>query len=173
MARIASLHDAVYPAFIALGSNLANPQSQVLTAFDELAKLRSSRLLTRSSLYRSAPVGRLDQPDFINAAAYMETVLSPHELLAALLDIERAHGRVRECRDGPRTLDLDLLIYHDFECNDSSLTLPHPRMHQRAFVLQPLMEIAPDVRIPGQPALAELLAACGGQRLERLKNNRE
>jgi 2-amino-4-hydroxy-6-hydroxymethyldihydropteridine diphosphokinase len=173
MARIESLHHAVRPAFVALGSNLANPKSQVLTAFDELAKLRSSSLIARSSLYRSAPVGRLDQPDFINAVAYMETALSPHELLAALLDIERAHGRARECRDGPRTLDLDLLIYSDFKCNDSSLTLPHPRMHQRAFVLQPLMEVAPGVRIPGQPALAELLTACSQQRLERLENNRE
>ena len=95
------------------------------------------------SLYRSAPVGRLDQPDFINAVAQMETALSPHELLKALLDVERAHGRVREYRDGPRTLDLDLLIYDDLQFTDSALTLPHPRMHQRAFVLQPLLEIAP------------------------------
>jgi 2-amino-4-hydroxy-6-hydroxymethyldihydropteridine diphosphokinase len=168
MANVDYLHHSVCPVFIALGSNLANPEAQVLKAFDELAKLPSSRLVMRSSLYRSAPVGRLDQPDFINAVARMETALPPHELLEALLDVERAHGRVREYRDGPRTLDLDLLIYDDLQLTDSALTLPHPRMHQRAFVLQPLLEIAPEVRIPGLPAVAELLAACTGQHVEGL-----
>lgn len=157
-------------AFIALGSNLADPERQVLKAFDELAQLPSSRLLKRSALYRSAPVGRLDQPDFINAVAQMETALSPHALLAALLMIEREHGRERARPNDPRTLDLDLLIYDGLQCNDSSLILPHPRMHQRAFVLQPLVEIAPQIHIPGQPEMSELLAACREQRLERLKD---
>ena len=170
MASVDRLPHAICPAFIALGSNLADPEGQVIKAFDELAKLRSSRLLARSSLYRSTPVGRLDQPDFINAVVHIKTALLPHELLNALLDIERAHGRVREYPDGPRTLDLDLLIYDDLRCNDATLTLPHPRMHQRAFVLQPLLEIAPEVRVPGRPAVSELLAACTGQHLERLKN---
>jgi 2-amino-4-hydroxy-6-hydroxymethyldihydropteridine diphosphokinase len=158
---------AVSRAFIGLGSNLNDPASQVLAAFDELAALPSSRLLMHSSLYRSAPMGRLDQPDFINAVAQIETSLSPHELLEALLEIEHLHGRVRECSNGPRTLDLDLLIYDDLQCEDRCLTLPHPRMHLRAFVLQPLLEIAPDTRVPGHGAVAELLTACAGQRLQR------
>jgi len=161
-------HHAVSRAFIALGSNLDDPVSQVRAAFDELAQIPVSRLLMHSSLYRSAPVGRLDQPDFINAVAQIETGLSPHELLKALLEIEHRHGRVREYANDPRTLDLDLLIYDDLQCNDRCLILPHPRMHQRAFVLQPLLEIAPDIRIPGRGSIAELLAACAGQRLERV-----
>lgn len=156
--------------FIALGSNLDNPVFQVRRAFDELTQLPSSRLLRRSSLYHSAPVGRLDQPDFINAVAQIETVLGPHDLLQALLEIERCHGRVRTYADAPRTLDLDMLLYDDLQCNEYGLVLPHPRMHQRGFVLQPLLEIAPDCHIPGRGAVATLLAACAGQRIEREKN---
>ena len=142
--------------------------AQVRQALDELAHLPSSRLLTDSSLYRSAPVGKLDQPDFINAVALIETALTPHDLLKSLLEIEHHHGRVREYRNGPRTLDLDILLYDDLQCNDAHLTLPHPRMHQRAFVLQPLCEIAPDCRLPGRGAVAELLRECSGQQLERI-----
>ncbi len=170
MASVGYPHHAACQAFIALGSNLGDSASQVHMAFDELARLPSSRLLMRSSLYRSAPVGRLDQPDFINAVAQIETALPPHDLLEALLDIERSHGRVREYQNAPRTLDLDLLIYDNLRCDDRWLILPHPRMHQRAFVLQPLFEIAPDVRVPGHPTVPELLAACTGQRLEKLQN---
>ncbi|MDN5835894.1 MAG: 2-amino-4-hydroxy-6-hydroxymethyldihydropteridine diphosphokinase [Nitrosospira sp.] len=154
-------------AFIALGSNLDDPAFQVLRAFDELARLPSSRLLTHSSLYRSAPVGRLDQPDFINAVAQVETALAPHDLLTVLLEIEHRHGRMRAYPNAPRTLDLDMLIYDDLQCDERCLVLPHPRMHQRAFVLQPLLEIAPDCHIPGRGAVAELLAACAEQRIER------
>ena len=139
----------------------------MLRAFDELAQLPSSRLLTHSSLYRSAPVGRLDQPDFINAVAQVETALPPHDLLEALLEIEHRHGRMRTYPNAPRTLDLDMLTYDDLQCDECSLVLPHPRMHLRAFVLQPLLEIAPDCRIPGRGAVAELLAACERQRIER------
>ena len=153
--------------FIALGSNLEHPVSQVQRGFDELARLPASRLLLRSSLYRSAPVGRLDQPDFINAVAQIETSLAPHDLLKALLAIEQRHGRVREALNAPRTLDLDILLYDQLQCHEHGLTLPHPRMHERAFVLQPLLEIAPDCRIPGQGDVAGLLAACAGQRLQR------
>src|SRR6185437_5414422 len=126
-----------YLAFIALGSNLDDPALHVDQAFGELARLSSSRLLTRSSLYRSGPVGLLDQPEFINA---------------------------------PRTLDLDILMYGDLQCNERRLILPHPRMHQRAFVLQPLLEIAPDCHIPGRGTVAELLASCAWQRIEREHN---
>jgi 2-amino-4-hydroxy-6-hydroxymethyldihydropteridine diphosphokinase len=167
MACAGSSDHTVSRAFIALGSNLDNPASQVRAAFDELAELPSSHLLMRSSLYRSAPIGRLDQPDFLNAVAQIETGLSPHDLLKALFEIERRHGRVRKYANAPRTLDLDLLIYDNLECNDPGLILPHPRMHQRAFVLQPLLEIAPHTRVPGHGSVAELLAACAGQRLER------
>jgi len=158
-------------AFIALGSNLENPIQHIRQAFDELAKLPTSRLLVYSSLYRSAPVGRLDQPDFINAVAQIETALSAHALLDALLAIEQRHGRIRESVNAPRTLDLDILLIDDLQCKDDNLTLPHPRMHQRAFVLQPLMEIYPDCYIPGQGAIAQLLTACSEQRLEQVKEN--
>ena len=160
----------IHRAFVALGSNLDDPASHVRQAFDELARLPSCRLLTHSALYRSAPVGRLDQPDFINAVAQIETDLAPHDLLKALLEIEHSHGRVREYPNAPRTLDLDMLIYDDLQCDERGLILPHPRMHQRAFVLQPLLEIAPDCRIPGRGAVIELLAACGGQRVEQEYN---
>jgi 2-amino-4-hydroxy-6-hydroxymethyldihydropteridine diphosphokinase len=160
----------VYQAFIALGSNLGDPEFQVKRAFEELARLPSSRLLAHSSLYRSGPIGLLDQPDFINAVAHIETALGPHDLLDTLLKIEHRHGRVRESSNAPRTLDLDMLMYDDLQCDERCLVLPHPRMHQRAFVLQPLLEIAPDCRIPGRGTVAELLALCAGQRIKREQN---
>ena len=155
---------------VALGSNLENPVSQVRRAFDELAVLPDSSLLVCSSLYRSAPVGKNDQPDFINAVVQIETTLSPHNLLKALLEIEKNHGRVRRLPNDPRTLDLDILMYDELECNENGLILPHPRMHQRAFVLKPLMEISKDCFIPGHGTVAELLSACAEQRLEREKS---
>lgn len=159
--------DPVSRAYIALGSNLDDPVSQIRRAFEELAELPSSRVLRRSSLYRSTPVGRLDQPDFINAVVEMETALSPRGLLAALLEIERSHGRIREYPDSPRTLDLDVLMYDHVKSDEPDLILPHPRMHQRAFVLQPLLEIAPDCHIDGHGPLAQLLALCKDQQIER------
>lgn len=156
-------------AFIALGSNLENPISQIQQAFDELKQLPGTHLISHSSLYKSAPVGRLDQPDFINAVALIETHLDPHDLLNALLAIELRHGRVRESLNAPRTLDLDILMYDNLECRDEALTLPHPRMWQRAFVLRPLMEIAPDSHIPGRGHIAPLLAVCDEQKLEQIK----
>ncbi|MEP6605174.1 MAG: 2-amino-4-hydroxy-6-hydroxymethyldihydropteridine diphosphokinase [Nitrosospira sp.] len=160
----------VNQVFIALGSNLDGPELQVRRAFDELARLPSSRLLAHSSLYRSGPIGLLDQPDFINAVAHIETALGPHDLLQALLEIEFGHGRVRESPNAPRTLDLDMLMYDDLQCDERCLILPHPRMHQRAFVLQPLLEIAPNCRIPGRGTVAELLPLCVEQRIEREQN---
>lgn len=157
----------VCQAFIALGSNLHDPVFQVRRALGELATLPSSCLLAYSSLYCSAPVGRLDQPDFVNAVAQIETTLAPHALLKALLQIERCHGRTRAAPNAPRTLDLDILLYDDLQCDEPCLILPHPRMHQRAFVLKPLSEIAPDCHIPGLGAVTALLAACAGQRIER------
>lgn len=165
-----AISQRVHQAFIALGSNLDDPASHVRQAFDELARLPSCRLLTHSALYRTAPVGRLDQPDFINAVAKIETTLTPHSLLKALLEVEYFHGRVREYPNAPRTLDLDILMYDDLQCDEPGLILPHPRMHQRAFVLQPLLEVAPDCLIPGRGAVIELLADCGGQRVKQEQN---
>jgi 2-amino-4-hydroxy-6-hydroxymethyldihydropteridine diphosphokinase len=155
-------------AFIALGSNLADPVSQLSSAFDELSRLPGTRLLARSSLWRSAPVGHLDQPDFVNAVAEVETCLAPESLLTHLLDIERRHGRIREFPNAPRTLDLDIAVYGD-QCIDSpTLTVPHPRMHERAFVLLPLSEIAPELVVPGHGPLQALLPGVAGQDLQAL-----
>ncbi|MEW6332239.1 MAG: 2-amino-4-hydroxy-6-hydroxymethyldihydropteridine diphosphokinase, partial [Pseudomonadota bacterium] len=123
------------------------------------------------SFYRTAPVGRLEQPDFINAVCRVRTGQAPATLMRKLLEIERAHGRVREGDPGgPRTLDLDLLLYGDRAIHTAELTVPHPRLHERAFVLYPLQEIAPDLVIPGRGAVRELAAGCAGQRVERLKD---
>ena len=158
----------VRTAFVALGSNLDDPSRHVLRAMDELETLSGTRVQRRSSLYRTAPVGEPDQPDFINAVAQIETTLDPQELLAGLLGIERQHGRVRSRPNAPRTLDLDLLLYDAWTLDTPELQLPHPRMHERAFVLLPLAEIAPDLSIPGRGPVAALLPAVGQQRVVRV-----
>lgn len=155
-------------AFIGLGSNLSDPVAQVSHALDALDGLPQTRVLKRSSLYRSAPVGFLEQPDFINAVAQLETGLTPRELLDALLALEHECGRTREFRNAPRTLDLDVLLYDDLVHHEHGLTIPHPQMHLRAFVLQPLLEIAPDCVIPGVGPAADMASRCEGQALERL-----
>lgn len=157
-----------HQAFIGLGSNLADPQEQVAHALDALDALPQTRLLKKSSLYRSAPVGYLDQPDFINAAALVETELTPRALLDALLALELECGRTREFRNAPRTLDLDLLLYDDLVHHEHGLTVPHPQMHLRAFVLQPLLEIAPECVIPGIGRATDAAKACADQQLEKL-----
>jgi 2-amino-4-hydroxy-6-hydroxymethyldihydropteridine diphosphokinase len=157
-----------HDAFIGLGANLGDPQAAIGGALGALARLPSSRLIAVSSLYRSAPVDA-GGPDFVNAVARIETTLEPAALLRELQDIEARFGRQRPYRNSPRTLDLDLLLYDDLRVDEPSLQVPHPRMHQRAFVLAPLAEIDPQRRIPGQPALAELLAMCSGQAIERLR----
>ncbi|MDP1898653.1 MAG: 2-amino-4-hydroxy-6-hydroxymethyldihydropteridine diphosphokinase [Sulfurimicrobium sp.] len=155
-------------AFIALGSNLDDPAAQVSHAFSELDALPETSLAAHSSLYRSAPWGYSDQPDFVNAVAEIETRLEPRILLEMLLDIEHRRGRVREFLNAPRVLDLDLLLYDGLIHHEHGLTLPHPRMHERAFVLMPLTEIAPACAIPGHGTALECLAQCGGQAPERL-----
>jgi 2-amino-4-hydroxy-6-hydroxymethyldihydropteridine diphosphokinase len=154
--------------FVALGSNLESPVTQIHNGFAELGNLPKTKLVACSSLYRSAPVGNVNQPYFINAVAKLDTRLAPRRLLAALLEIERRHGRRREFPNAPRTLDLDLLLYGDLIHHEPGMTIPHPRMHQRAFVLSPLHEIAPDSVVPGIGSVAELLAACTGQHLQKL-----
>lgn len=155
-------------AFVALGANLADPVAQVRAAAEALAGLPQSKLLRISSLYRTAPVGIHGQPDFINAVAELETTLAPHQLLAALLDVETRFGRRRDYHHAPRTLDLDLLLFDDLIIDSEQLSLPHPRMHLRAFVMAPLVEIAPDCMIPGRGSAAAWLAATSMQHIERL-----
>jgi 2-amino-4-hydroxy-6-hydroxymethyldihydropteridine diphosphokinase len=155
-------------AFVGLGSNLDNPVAQVSHALDALDNLPQTSVLRRSSLYRSAPVGYLEQPDFVNAVAQLETELTPHALLDALLALEHESGRTREFCNAPRTLDLDVLLYDDLQHHEHGLTIPHPQMHRRAFVLQPLLEIAPDSVIPGVGAAADAAQQCTGQILERI-----
>jgi 2-amino-4-hydroxy-6-hydroxymethyldihydropteridine diphosphokinase len=155
-------------AFIGLGSNLGEPETAVRQAIAALAKLPLVRLVAASSLYRSAPLGHTEQPDFVNAVAQVSTELSPQSLLAALLAIEERHGRKRSFRNAARTLDLDLLLYDTATLADPGLQIPHPRMHQRAFVLAPLLEIAPGCAIPGRGPAADWLARCAGQTLTRI-----
>lgn len=155
-------------AYVALGSNLDDPVAQVRAGAQALGKLPGTQLVRCSALYRTAPVGVTEQPDFINAVCALDTDLPPAALMQALLDIERAHGRLRDIQGGPRTLDLDLLLYGDRVCHEPGLTLPHPRLHERAFVLYPLSEIAPGLSIPGHGPVETLRAGCAGQAIERL-----
>lgn len=148
-------------AFVALGGNLGPVEKRLPAVMAELDALPKTRLLRASSLYRTAPVGYADQPDFINAVVMLETGLPAPDLMAALLALETRHGRVRTRPDGPRTLDLDLLLCDDLVmAGDGFLRLPHPRMHQRAFVLVPLLEIAPDCELPGLGAASGFLPHC-------------
>lgn len=155
-------------AYVALGANLADPVVQIRAAIQALGKLPESRLVKASSLYRTAPVGIHGQPDFINAVAALHTRLSPQELLTALFEIEAAFGRRRDFYHAPRTLDLDLLLYDDRQIDSAFLRLPHPRMHLRAFVIAPLLEIAPGCRIPGRGKAAAWQPAVSRQRIEKL-----
>ncbi|WP_047534587.1 2-amino-4-hydroxy-6-hydroxymethyldihydropteridine diphosphokinase [Methylotenera sp. N17] len=143
-------------AYIALGSNLQDPVKQVSRAFDALAQLPATRLLLRSSLYKTAPVGYDNQPDFINAVAKIDTLLEPTVLLRQLLAVEATFGRERPFPNAPRVLDLDLLLYDQIAMHTPELILPHPRMHERSFVLLPLAEIAPDLTLPNGKSVVEL-----------------
>jgi len=153
-------------AFIGIGSNLDGPQARVRHAFDALDALPQTRVTGRSPLYCSAPIGGPPQPDYVNAVARLETALAPATLLAALLALEAEQGRTRGEPNAPRTLDLDLLLYDALCCTQPGLRLPHPRMHERRFVLAPLLDLEPAARIPGRGAAAELLLRCGGQPLQ-------
>ena len=144
---------------IGIGSNLDNPVAQVRSGLTALRRLPSSQLQLASSLYATPPMGPADQPDYINAVALLTTNLAPHALLDALQSIESEHHRVRGRRWGPRTLDLDLLVYGNTVLEDARLTLPHPGIAQRAFVVIPLLEIAPALILPGLPDLSSLAQA--------------
>ena len=156
-------------AYVGLGSNLAQPRDQVCRALDELNDIPNTAVLARSSFYRSRPLGPNDQPDFINAVAKVRTTLSAHDLLAELFNIENRHGRKRDgTKWGPRELDLDLLIYGDLMLSDSGLSLPHPRISERNFVLLPLLELDADVVVPGHGPAVELLNKLQDGYIEKL-----
>jgi 2-amino-4-hydroxy-6-hydroxymethyldihydropteridine diphosphokinase len=154
--------------FVALGANLGDPVRQIELALAELSALPHTLLVKHSGAYMSRPVGYSEQPDYVNAVARLSTRLSPRDLLDALLDIEQRHGRVRSFRNAPRTLDLDILLYDGLVMDEPGLHLPHPRLHERAFVLVPFAEIAPETEIPGQGRIAELLAKLDGPDIVRL-----
>jgi 2-amino-4-hydroxy-6-hydroxymethyldihydropteridine diphosphokinase len=155
-------------AYVGLGSNIGEPRQQLQDALRELGALPQTRVTATSGFYRSAPVGHLDQPEFLNAIAELDTGLAPGPLLDSLQEIEKRHGRERSFANAPRTLDLDLLLYGDSTMDTPRLTLPHPRMHERAFVLQPLLELDSAISIPGKGKASTLLSACGSQTIERV-----
>jgi len=160
-------------AYISLGSNLQEPQRQLQAGFAALTRLPDTQLIAKSSFYRSAPVGYANQPDFVNAVAAIRTALAPRALLDALLAIEREHGRVREFPNAPRTLDLDIALYGEHVIDEAGLTVPHPRMHERAFVMVPLAEIAPDAVVPGRGHVRDLLAGVNTKSVSPIITRRE
>lgn len=150
------------PVYVAIGSNLDEPVLQVRQAFDSLARLDRSRLVVRSRIYRSAPLGPQDQPEFVNAAAGLLTQLTPRELLIELKQLEGALGKQTPVvRWGPRRIDLDLLVYGAERVDDADLTVPHPGVPVRNFVLYPLLDIAPDLVVPGHGRVRDLAARVG------------
>lgn len=159
--------NGVTRAFIGLGSNLDDPRLQLDRALVALSQTPGIELREVSSCYRTAPWGETAQPDFLNAVAQIDTTLTAPMLLAHLVGIEAGAGRTRAQRWGPRTLDLDLLLYGNVACDTAQLQLPHPRMHERAFVLAPLAELAPDLVLGPHGRVAELLARLGTAGVQR------
>jgi len=155
-------------AVIGLGANLGDPAAQLRAAIAAIGTLPGTRVLAVSSFYRTAPVGVAAQPDFVNAAVAIDTALAPRALLAALAGLERAAGRERTRAGAPRPLDLDILLYGERVVDEPDLRIPHPRLHERAFALAPLIEVAPGAVVPGRGPAADLLARCAGQRIERV-----
>lgn len=155
-------------AFVGLGSNLQDPAAQLQRTIAALGRLPGTQLLRASRLYRTPPWGLLEQPEFVNAVVELSTTLGARDLLEALHALERAAGRAREQRWGPRVLDLDLLLYDALQLDEPGLHLPHPHLHERAFVLVPLAELAPALRVPGRAAVSELLATVDRAGIEAL-----
>ena len=157
------------PAYVALGSNLDDPRAQVGRAFDALARLPDTRLVARSPSYRSPPLGPVSQPDFVNAVAGLLTQLAPRALLDALKSLEAALGREAPVvRWGPRRIDLDLLVHGAARVEEPGLSVPHPGLAERAFVLLPLADVAPDLEVPGLGRVRSLAARVGSQGLARI-----
>lgn len=159
---------AATDAFIGLGSNLAEPSVQLAQAVIALAALPGTQLVAQSPFYCSRPVGPQDQPDFVNGAAWLRTTLSALDLLDHLQAIEQAHGRERRQHWGPRTLDLDLLIYGRETISEARLTVPHPELPNRDFVLQPLLDLDPTLSLPDGSRVNDLRRRCPDNRLRRL-----
>ncbi|MCC6197050.1 MAG: 2-amino-4-hydroxy-6-hydroxymethyldihydropteridine diphosphokinase [Burkholderiales bacterium] len=158
--------------YVALGSNLAHPRRQLARAVVELARLPRTHVVAVSPNYVTAALGTSDpQPDYVNAVAALRTLLSPRALLARLHGIERRHGRRRGARNAARTLDLDLLLYERRRIVVAHLWVPHPRMHERAFVLRPLADVAPAAVIPGRGLARQRLCAARGQRVTRTRTH--
>lgn len=155
-------------AYVGLGANIGDPGRQIRLAIEELKKLPDTRLVLISGMYKSTPLGYAGQPDFLNAVACLDTGLPATQLLEHLQKIEQRQGRERPFANAPRTLDLDLLLYGDQVLATPRLTLPHPRMHERAFVLQPLLELDSEISVPGKGKASTLLSACGSQKIERI-----
>jgi 2-amino-4-hydroxy-6-hydroxymethyldihydropteridine diphosphokinase len=160
------LHPPVQ-AFIGLGANLGDAHGTLQAALTALAALPNTVLRRSSPVYRSVPLDA-SGPDFFNAVAWLDTQLAPQALLAELQRIEQAHGRERPYRNAPRTLDLDLLLYGQQRIDSATLTVPHPRLHERAFVVRPLADIAPDLGVPGLGRAQDLLARVAGQQADKL-----
>jgi 2-amino-4-hydroxy-6-hydroxymethyldihydropteridine diphosphokinase len=154
-------------AYVGLGANVGEPRRQLEAAIEELMNLPATKSVHASSVYKSAPLGYLDQPDFLNAVVQLDTELSPEDLFENLQEIERRHGRERPFAGAPRTLDLDLLLYGDATIDSPRLTVPHPRMHERAFVLKPLLELDSVISVPGKGLANTLLSACSSQKIKR------
>jgi 2-amino-4-hydroxy-6-hydroxymethyldihydropteridine diphosphokinase len=154
-------------AYVGIGANLGDAQGNVREAISRLGKLPATHIVRHSASYRTAPIDS-SGPDYINAVACLDTALGPHELLAAMQAIELDHGRERPYRNAPRTLDLDLLLYGDQIIDTPDLAVPHERMLERAFVLEPLLEIAPDIEVPGRGPARNFLASVSGQAITRL-----
>ena len=150
------------PAYVAIGSNLSNPRDRVLEAFERIGALDTTCSVMRSRLYLTRPMGPQDQPQFVNAAAGLLTQLTARDLLTALLGIEQSMGRVRRERWGPRVIDLDLVWMVDSAVDETGLTVPHPGVSRRNFVLYPLADIAPTISIPGHGVVLDLKRAVGG-----------
>ncbi|MGB5544397.1 MAG: 2-amino-4-hydroxy-6-hydroxymethyldihydropteridine diphosphokinase [Gammaproteobacteria bacterium] len=159
------------PVYVGLGSNLGEPVRQIIAAFTKLADMRDTRLIARSPLYRSAPVGPNDQPWYINAVAGLLTLRSPDQLLDDLLTLEREFGRVRGGqRWGPRTLDLDLLLYGHMTIEQPKLVIPHPELTNRNFVVYPLLRIAPELTLPDGRSLSVIGSELGSEGLEEISS---
>ncbi|WP_438971354.1 2-amino-4-hydroxy-6-hydroxymethyldihydropteridine diphosphokinase [Methylophaga sp.] len=157
--------------YIGLGSNLDNPQAQIKTAIADMALIDETTLVQSSSLYSSPPMGPQDQPDYVNAVVCVDTKLSAHRLLDALQSIEKQHGRIRKRHWGERTLDLDILLFADKVIDDERLTVPHPGISDRAFVVYPLAEISPELVVPGLGPLEQIQLNCPRNGLEKVEIN--
>tara|TARA_B100000768_G_C11279949_1_gene377977 strand:+ start:884 stop:1363 length:480 start_codon:yes stop_codon:yes gene_type:complete len=155
--------------FIALGSNLDSPKKQVKDGIFYISKINGVTLLKKSYLYETSPVGFLDQPNFINAVIKIESDLNPQKLLDKLLNIENFAGRIRINKNGPRTLDLDILLFDDLFLNENNLVIPHPRMHERLFVLIPLNDIDSNIVLPNHGPIKHIIKTLAPENINRIK----